>query len=315
MSEPLTSAQLFDSHGERLRLRWLAGREGADAVIPFPAREAADQRLVDYLNPGRPHPIQVIGHAEHAYMASLDAATRHGWLASVFATRPAMLILSDDLEPGSELREMADTTMTPLLGTPLEALRVLEYLQYQLEGLAAESEILHGVFIEVLGIGVLLTGLSGAGKSELALELINRGHRLIADDAAQFTCRTPGVIIGTCPPLLRDFLEVRGLGILNIRAMFGDNALLTSKRLRLIIRLDVSTERLSDESARLDGGHQLRNIQGVEIPQLNVPVAPGRSLAVIIEAAVRNHLLSRSGYNAAEDFSERQRRLMTGKES
>ena len=312
MSDALTAGQLFDSHHERLKLTWLAGREGADTAISFPPRDAPDQKLVDYLNPGRPHPIQLIGRSEHRYLSSLDATMRKSWLTSIFHTRPAMLILTDGLEAGTELVEMAEATMTPLLATPLEELRVMEYLQYQLEGLAADSEILHGVFLEVLGIGVLLTGLSGAGKSELALELINRGHRLIADDAAQFSCRSPSVIIGNCPQLLRDFLEVRGLGILNIRAMFGDNALLSSKRLRLIISLDVSSEKFSDESTRLDGGHQLRNIQGVEIPQLTVPVAPGRNLAVIIEAAVRNHLLTRSGYNAADDFIERQKRFMAG---
>ncbi|MEJ2143194.1 MAG: HPr(Ser) kinase/phosphatase, partial [Gammaproteobacteria bacterium] len=168
----------------------------------------------------------------------------------------------------------------------------------------------HGVFMDVMGIGVLLTGPSGIGKSELALELINRGHRLVADDAPEFKRISPTNLRGTCPEILKDFLEVRGLGILNIRAMFGDNALIRYKRLRLIVDLQPMSDEDVHKNERLGSTTCFNSILNIEIPEVVVPVAPGRDIAVIVEAAVRNHILTLNGYNAAEDFINRQQQLI-----
>ena len=160
------------------------------------------------------------------------------------------------------------------------------------------------------GIGVLLTGESGVGKSELALELISRGHRLIADDAPEFSRVAPDTLSGECPEQLRDFLEVRGLGILNMRAMFGDNAIKNTKYLRLIMHLEAMNKKQSEQIDRLRGSRQLKNVLGVDVQQITIPVAPGRNLAVLVEIAVRNHILSYKGYNAAESFIQRQQEFI-----
>ena len=168
--------------------------------------------------------------------------------------------------------------------------------------------------MEVMGLGILLTGPSGVGKSELALELLSRGHRLVADDAPEFRRTAPDSVHGSCPPMLADFIEVRGLGILNVRAMYGNNAVMTHKRLHLIIRLQPPTENGNVPAFdRLDTNQRHRTILGVDIPEVILPVAPGRDLAVIIEAAVRNHVLYLNGYNAAEDFIERQQQYIDNK--
>ncbi|MFN7097974.1 MAG: HPr(Ser) kinase/phosphatase [Gammaproteobacteria bacterium] len=169
---------------------------------------------------------------------------------------------------------------------------------------------LHGVFMDVSGFGVLLRGNSAIGKSEMALGLINRGHRLVADDAVDIKLIAPETLIGSCPPLLQDFLEVRGLGILNIRVMFGDNAIKDSKRLQLIVRMASFSDDELKLIDRLHGMYRIENILGVEIPEVTIPVAPGRNLAVLIETAVRNQVLKHNGYDASHEFIGRQHQFL-----
>ena len=177
-------------------------------------------------------------------------------------------------------------------------------VEYQ-QGLDADFTLVHGVFMEILGLGVLLTGNHGTGKSELALELISRGHRLVADDTPKCTLVATNVIEGTCPETLRDFLEVRGLGILNIRRMFGNSAIKRNKRLRLIVNLVRLEEADFPPETRLGGVRASRNILDVLIPEITVPIAPGRNLAVLVECAVRDHVMRLAGYNAEQDLTER----------
>ena len=172
-------------------------------------------------------------------------------------------------------------------------------------GNAAETISLHGVFLEVMGLGLLLSGDAGVGKSELALELVSRGHRLIADDAPLLTKVAPGVISGSCPALLQDFLEVRGLGVLNIRAMFGDGAIKLNMPLHLLVQLTPLDKITASDKERLEGIVSRRDILGVSVPETTLPIAPGRNLAVLIEVAARNHLLRIDGYNAAAELQSR----------
>lgn len=166
------------------------------------------------------------------------------------------------------------------------------------------STHLHGVLLEIFGTGVLLCGISGVGKGELALELISRGHRLIADDAPQFTRTAAHELLGSCPPLLHNFLAVRGLGVLNIQALYGDQAVASSIVLQLIVQLDESTHQ---ESPGIDTPPlQTRNVLGIEISEINLCVRPGRNLALLVECLVRNYLLQLKGYDAAGDFGARQ---------
>lgn len=176
------------------------------------------------------------------------------------------------------------------------------------------KQTIHGVFIDIFGIGVLLSGKSAVGKSEVALNLITHGHRLIADDSVDLCKVDEKTIIGSCPPVLQDFLEVRGLGILNIRAMFGDAAIKSRKALQLIVEL-VSMEHAGiEESDRLQGLHRQRTILQLSIPEVTIPVASGRNLATLVEGAVRNEILRAKGYFASEEFLARQRQIMQQQE-
>ncbi|HEX6614148.1 MAG TPA: HPr(Ser) kinase/phosphatase, partial [Rhodanobacteraceae bacterium] len=196
---------------------------------------------------------------------------------------------------------------TPLWVSAKRGHEVLTFLQYHLARALARQVTLHGVFLEVYSIGVLITGASGTGKSELALELVTRGHRLVADDAPEFTLIAPDVIDGTCPDLLRDLLEVRGLGVLNVREMFGHTAVKPSKYLRLIVHLQpVNAGEEADAMTRLTGDTGWREVMDVKVPQITVPVAPGRNLAVLVEAAVRSHMLKSKGLDPAQVFIDRQ---------
>ena len=344
----LSAGVLFDFHRDKLALEWLAGRAGEGRVInlykqppvinpsvPLAlsvfSRASANGALVGYLNLIYPNRIQVLGVSELSYLAGLGKNSHEDALRQLFDSEPVAVIIADkqhgrSRHPASgdtgtplcvaseklvtELAHHAEHTGTPLLASPLSGEVLINHLQYYLANFLVDKVILHGVFMEVLGIGVLLTGDSGVGKSELALELVSRGNRLIADDSPEFSRIAPDTLNGTCPALLRDFLEVRGLGVLNIRAMFGDSAIKNNKYLRLIIHL----KQMSDEDLRnmdrLQGNHSMCRILEVDVPQTSLPVAPGRNLAVLVEGAVRNHILSFSGYGAANDFAERQRQHM-----
>ena len=236
-------------------------------------------------------------------------------LQQLFGNAPAAIIVTNDLKVTEDLHKRAEQTGTPLLTSPANSQQVISRILHDLNDRLAESAIIHGVFMEVHGLGVLLTGESGIGKSELALDLINRGHRLIADDAPEFARISPDTVRGTCPDVLRDFLEVRGLGILNIREMFGDSAIKPSKNLRLIVKLILMGGDEIHQMDRLTGSSRSFRLLDVEIPEVIIPVAPGRSLAVLVETATRQHIQLISGYNAAEDFIQKQQQLIHSQET
>lgn len=169
-----------------------------------------------------------------------------------------------------------------------------------------KSIALHGVYMDIFGVGVFLTGNSGIGKSEIALGLISRGHRLIADDSAEFHLNEESVV-GICTPILKNFLEVRGLGVLNIKEMFGENAVKDSATLQLVTHLTDLGDSEIQNSDRLHGMHSTLTILGKEIARVVIPVAAGRNLSVLLETAVRNHRLRSNGYDAAQDFINKQR--------
>ncbi len=316
MGKALTVSSLYDEYRARLGLTWAAGHGGAARELRGIQDAAALDRPFDsgagHLNLIHPNRIQVLGPAEAGYLEQLHGDTRAEHLRRIFAATPACVIVSDGLPVADDLRARADAAAVALFSAPLPDYKIISHLQYYLSNALADRLILHGVFMEVLGIGVLLTGKSGVGKSELALELISRNHRLIADDAPEFRRTAPDILNGSCPAGLSGFLEVRGLGVLDIRAMFGDSVIKPDKNLRLIIHLQqMSGEELAAID-RLQGSRQRRTILDVEVPQITLPVAPGHNLAVLVEGAVRNHILLLKGYNAAQTFSERQQRMILG---
>lgn len=317
MDNDLTTRDFIESHGERLGLCWQAGRDGENRLLQNEKSESGIP-VAGYLNLVKPNQVQVLGPEEVKYLEQLGKNSHDDAISRLFKCEPAMIIfagITDSKKIDPEFIEIANQTNTPLLSSNLSSNDLTELLQYHLGRLLSDSQILHGVLMEVMGIGVLLTGPSGIGKSELALELISRGHRLIADDAPEFRRSGPDTIRGRSPVLLKDFLEVRGLGILNVRAMFGDSSIVETKRLRLIVHLESissTTDKKLWEIDRIGGTHRMQTILEVQIPKVQIPVAPGRNVAVIIEAAVRNHVLYLNGYSAADDFIKRQQKLIDG---
>jgi HPr kinase/phosphorylase len=312
MNNELTTRDFIQKYGESLGLHWQAGHQGADRLLQND-KLTRGTALVGYLNLVRPNLIQVLGAEEVNYLTQLGKNSRKDAISCLFDNQPAMIIFSNIKNSNKiviEFLDFANQKGCPLLTTELNSENLIERIQYRLTRLLGDSKIIHGVFMEVMGIGVLLTGASGIGKSELALELLSRGHRLIADDAPEFRRSSPESIRGRCPLLLKDFLEVRGLGILNVRAMFGDSAIVETKRLRLIVHLTNISEKTSWDIDRIGGSKRKQNILEVDVPKVNIPVAPGRNVAVIIEAAVRNHVLFLNGYSASEDFMQRQQKIM-----
>lgn len=302
-----TIGEFIEQVSRRLDLVWIAGQQGSNNYFTDNENETSGQTLVGPLNLIHPNRIQIIGRTEIAYINSLLKTTRKDTIHQLFNGYPAIVICTNDIAVPQDLVEVADETMTPLLHTHHSDQRVLNNLQYYLSQELAERETIHGVFMEVLGLGILLTGTAASGKSELALELLNRGHRLIADDAPEFARIAPDIVTGSCPPLLQDFIEVRGLGLLNVRRMFGDTSIKRGKYLRLIVHLaQLNNEELAGMD-RLTGVTSSRTVLGLKIPQVTVPIAPGRNMAVLVETAVRHYLLRLQGYDASEDFIERQR--------
>src|SRR5687768_16226799 len=288
-------ARLHDDNREALSLAWIAGREGGTAV----RREAAQAAsLIGHLNLTHPNSIQVIG----AY----EAGTVAGHVERLFEARPAAVVVADGVAAPPALVEAAARTHTPLFASPLPAPRVIEVLARYLAKALAESTERHGVFMDVLGLGVLITGESGVGKSELGLELISRGHGLVADDVVEVSRIAAGALERRCPPLLKDFIEVPGLGVLNIRTIFGETAVRRKMKLRLVTHLSRLPASSLDPSERLPLAELAEEILGVTVRKVIIPVAAGRNLAVLVEAAVRNEILKLRGIDSMAEFLARQ---------
>jgi HPr kinase/phosphorylase len=287
-------ARLHDDTREALSLAWIAGREGGTAV----RREAAQAAsVIGHLNLTHPNSIQVIG----AY----EAGTLGAHVARLFEAHPAAVIVADAVSPPQALIEAAARTHTPLFTSPLPAPRVIEVLARYLAKALAETTERHGVLMDVLGLGVLITGESGVGKSELGLELISRGHGLVADDVVEISRIAVNTLEGRCPPMLKDFLEVRGLGLLNIRTIFGETAVRRKMKLRLVAHLERQAMG-RDPTERLPLAALSEDILGVTVGKVIIPVAAGRNLAVLVEAAVRNQILKLRGIDSMAEFVARQ---------
>jgi HPr kinase/phosphorylase len=311
MTRNLTVDALFARHVKRLEIEWICSREAgsrmleADDSTPWPAN------LVGHMNLVRPHQVQVLGSSESEYLEGLDETEARRVCNALMESRPACIILAGKHAGPKSLLSAAREAGIALLSSPLGSDTVVQALQHDLARRFARRYTVHGVFMEVMGVGVLITGEAGIGKSELALELISRGHRLVADDTPEFYLTAPGILEGACPPALQDFMEVRGLGVVNVRELFGDGSVKRDRNLGLIIRLKVFGEAGLLPEERLEGIRRVREILDVAVPEYTIPVAPGRNLSVLVECTVRTHLLLKKGYDAAKQFSDLQRREMS----
>lgn len=301
MTEVLSAESILVNLSNQIQFDWIAGKENTDkALHEISASQHAT--MVGHVNVVHKNLIQVIGKTECEYLQNLEDNFRSNMLHEIFSARPVAIIMADGIPVPDMLIDHANKYHIPLLSCKTESNEVIDIARFYLHNIFSDKEVVHGVFMEVLGTGVLITGESSVGKSELALELISRGHRLIADDAPEFTRTGPDILDGRSPGVLKDFLEVRGLGILNIRDMYGDNALKSNKYLRLVVHLKRLSEKEYAQLDRLQGGRETRTILGIDIPQILIPVAPGRNIAVLVEAAARNHILSTSGNDATQKF-------------
>jgi len=302
--ETVSIQNLVDHFHESLQFTWLAADQRGQEHL----RREPDAFFcpIGYLNFVHPQQITVLGTREFDYLAKLEVTGYNEAIKQLFITRPQLIIVTDEQVPTPEIVSGAQTAQIPLLSTHAPSQIVIDHISHYLTLQLAATTTVHGVFMEVFDRGVLLTGVSGIGKSELALELINRGHRLIADDAPLFSRTAPGCVTGTCPPILHDFLEVRGLGIINVRTMFGSTAIKDKKQLHLIAQVVILSQQELATIDRLAGMHRECELLGVKIPQVSIPSSPGRNLAILVETAVRNQVLTLNGHDATKAFTKRQ---------
>jgi HPr kinase/phosphorylase len=307
LTSPLSIQQLYDDNIASLQLGWMVGLPGGERLIVGDAASAADQ--VGHLNLIHPGRIQVFGQQETDYLLRISENSRITQTRDLVAGEPPAFIIAQSLEPHPYIVQICNEKNIPLLTTPLPAAQVIDYLRVYLSKKLALRITMHGVFMDVLGVGVLITGESGLGKSELGLELISRDHGLVADDAVEFSRIAPHMIEGRCPTLLQNLLEVRGLGLLDIRTIFGETAVRRKMRLKLIVHL-VRRKTLEENYERLPLNQHTQDVLGLPIRKVVIPVEAGRNLAVLLEAAVRNTILQMRGIDTLTDFMKRQQQAM-----
>lgn len=307
MAGHISLNQLYEDNREKLLLNWVAGQRG-DRRIEIKGSSNYGSDVVGHINVIHPERMQVMGRAEYDWATRIGERRFTHQFRELLQAEPPAVIVADGLTPPDALLEACKESDTPLILSPKHCSAVIELLRIYLSARLAETVNLHGVFMDVLGMGVLITGDSGVGKSELALELISRGHGLVADDVVEMGRIAPATVEGRCPGMLRDFLEVRGLGLLNIRTIFGETASRRKMKLKLIVHLQKSA--VGADAPRLPLDAQTQEVLGVPVRKVVIPVAAGRNLAVLLEAAVRNTILQLRGIDSMQDFVDRQQRMM-----
>jgi HPr kinase/phosphorylase len=306
----VTIDALLRGHPEAvgLPLELVSGAAGLDRRITSPHIQKTGLALAGfdaYLSAGR---ILILGESEVRYLESLASSSRVDALRRTFAHGIPAVMITGGLVAPPELRIESDRAGVPLLNTDIPTPIAIAKISAILEDSLAERTIIHAVLMDILGLGVLIVGESGIGKSECALDLVVRGHRLVADDTVEVRRRAESVLIGTCPDLTRHHMEVRGLGVINIQDLFGVASTRSSKRVELVVQLERWEPGREYERLGLDDAHY--EILGLPVPLLRMPVAPGRNVSILVEVAARNQILRTRGHHAARKLAERlERRL------
>jgi HPr kinase/phosphorylase len=307
----ISAEALFEQHRSVLRWEWIAGHAHPerrfDEAAVRNAQSAAD--LVGYLNYIHPYRVQLVGRREVAYLMDSLPEDQERRIQRIVTLEPPVVIVADGEAPPDRLVAMCERAAIPLFVTAESAGQVIDVVRGYLSQLFAERTTRHGVFMDILGLGVLLTGESGLGKSELGLELISRGHGLVADDAVDIYRVSQTALEGRCPELLLNLLEVRGIGLLDIKAIFGETAVRRKMRVKLIVHL-VRKETLEREFERLPYEPLYERILDVPVRKAVIAVDAGRNLAVLVEAAVRNTILQLRGIDTYQEFIERHQRAL-----
>ncbi len=286
-----------------LELELVAGRGGLDRHITNPHPQKTGLALSgfdQYLREGR---VLVLGESEVRFLESLSPGARVGIARRVFGHNIPCLVITAGFSPPQELSDEADLANLPLMRARAATPLVMARLSAVLDVYLAPRTSVHGVLMDILGLGVLIVGESGIGKSECALDLVVRGHRLVADDAVELRARAAAFLIGTCPELTRHHMEIRGLGLINVQDLFGVASTRRSKRVELVVQLERWDPTREYDRLGIDETHY--ETLGVRVPMIRMPVAPGRNLAILVEVAARNQLLRYGGHNSARRLAER----------
>jgi len=304
---------LFEDFSKKLRWQWLAGQDALERKFDEEAIQDAHSGadLVGYLNYIHPYRLQIIGQREIEYLQHGSADECRTRFEQIISLEPPALVVADGQPAPQPLIDVCERAQIPLFSTPEASAFVIDLLSAYLSKHFADRTTSHGVFMDILGLGVLITGESGLGKSELGLELISRGHGLVADDVVDFYRINQSTVEGRCPELLQNLLEVRGIGLLDIRAIFGETAVRRKMRLKLIVHL-VRRETLERDYDRLPHEPLTQEILNISIRKVVVQVIAGRNIAVLVEAAVRNTILQLRGINTYEEFVNRHKKEMDG---
>ncbi|MGH8601029.1 MAG: HPr(Ser) kinase/phosphatase, partial [Burkholderiales bacterium] len=302
----ISVARLFEDNRAKLKLEWVAGRDHAAAELDSERIKSATQGLIGHLNLVHPNWIQIVGPTESRYLEGLNDTGREQVLRQIAAAEITCIIVGGGAAIPPALTTLTEARQIPVLRSAFDGVELMWLLRPYLARALAEATTIHGVLLDVLGMGVLITGDSGVGKSELALELVSRGSGLIADDVVELYRIGPETVEGRCPLLLKDFLEVRGLGVLNMRTIFGEAALRLRKNLKLIVHLEKPSSGDPGRVERLPLNAGSQEVLGVPIRRMTIPVAAGRNLAVLVEAAVRNYVLQLRGVDSTLEFITRQ---------
>jgi HPr kinase/phosphorylase len=301
----LTVSALLASRPEGfgLPLELLAGGDGLDRVISSPHIQKTGLALAgfhEYLKPGR---VLIFGESEVRHLENLDTAARVAALRLALTHDFPCVLITGGFLPPPELAVEAERARLPVLKTSVATPTAIAKLSSLLEDSLAERTIIHAVLMDILGLGVLIAGESGIGKSECALDLIVRGHRLVADDTVEIRRRQETILIGTCPELTRHHMELRGLGVINVKELFGIASTRSSKRVELVVQLERWDPTREYERLGLDD--DFYEVLGLRIPLIQMPVAPGRNIAILVEVAARNQLLRARGHHAARELARR----------
>ncbi|UCG68251.1 MAG: HPr(Ser) kinase/phosphatase [Thermoplasmata archaeon] len=299
----LTVQELLDEQAERLKLTLLGGKNGLNRKISCPRIQKPGLALTGYFTQLRSERVQILGNTEWSFLQTLTVERRQEVLTSICKMSISCFVLTKNLLPPPELIKLGNKYKIPILQSILQSSVFIRQIStYMEEKLAPETSI-HGVLMDIYGRGVLLLGKSSIGKSECALDLIVRGHRLVSDDMVNIKLISPDVLIGSGPELIRYHMELRGLGIINIKDLFGVAAVRYRKKIELAVMMEEWKEEF--EYDRLGLEESKITILGIDLPLIKMPVAPGRNMAIIIEVAARNQLLKESGYYSARDFDEK----------
>ena len=299
----VTIGELLQARGDAWRLKLIAGIGGLSHGVSIPRIQKPGLALAGYLPQIHPERVQVIGRTELGYLATLAADAASKAVDRMFGERVACVVVTNGAVPPPYFRDSAERHQVPLVTTDLKSSELIRNLTAWLEERLAPHMLIHGVLVEVFGLGVLLLGKSGIGKSEAALDLVTRGHRLVADDVVEARVVGAGRVLGSGAELIRHHMEIRGLGIINVQDLFGILATLQEKAIQLVAEMfDWSRDEPAD---RLGLDDETHTILGVALPKVRIPIRPGRSVATIIEVAARNHVLKGLGRHSAREVAAR----------